>query len=229
MRKTIVLVIATLFSLPMFAQKVNMDSILLAKKDSSLRAMIHADSVKIEMEFAEAAFWEKLKSTAQFPVLNGGDYSGVLPVTNPTEIPDPKIEYKLMFELTANNPDSTSSSNNLGLVEVARILNLHVASGIPINKITPVIVVHGGALNAISTNEHYKDRYKTDNPNLKLIKSLEQQLGAKFIACGQAMSFFKFKKEDILPEVKISITAQTVLSSYQLKGFVKYDLGNVGK
>ena len=90
-------------------------------------------------------------------------------------------------------------------------------------------MVHGGALNAISSNAHYKERYKTDNPNLQLIKDLEQHFGARLIACGQAMAFLKFKKEDLLPEVKISLTAQTVLSSYQLKGFVRYDLGNGGK
>ena len=128
------LIIATLHGM---AQKINAESLFMAKKDSSLRAAIHADSVKIEKEFGEAAHWEKLKASLLFPVVNGGDFSGVIPVAEPTEIPDPKMEYKLLFELTANNPDSTSKANNNGLVEVARILNLHVASGIPITKIIP--------------------------------------------------------------------------------------------
>jgi intracellular sulfur oxidation DsrE/DsrF family protein len=88
--------------------------------------------------------------------------------------------------------------------------------------------VHAGALHAISTNEHYKEKYKLDNPNLKLISDLKN-LGARFIACGQAMAFHNIKKEDLLPDVKVSLTAQTVLSSYQLKGFVWFDLSDAGK
>jgi intracellular sulfur oxidation DsrE/DsrF family protein len=198
------------------------------QKDSSLRVAIHADSVKIEKQFAERERWEKIKNNALFPVINAGEYSGVVPVKDPTEIPDPKIDYKLLFELTANNPDSVAKEDNYGLVEVARIINLHAASGIPANKIIPVIVVHAKALHAFATNRFYRDHYKMDNPNLKLISELKN-IGAKFIACGQAMNFLNVKKEDLLDEVKVSLTAQTVKSSYQLKGYVLYDLGDVGK
>jgi intracellular sulfur oxidation DsrE/DsrF family protein len=222
MRKIFILIIACITGTAAFSQ--NLD----AQKDSSLRALIHADSLKIEKQFAEMDRWEKIKKIAVFPVLSAGLFSGVIPVTDPTEIPDPKMEYKLLFELTSANPDSVSKELNYGLVEVARRINLHVASGIPINKIIPVIVVHAGALHAISTNEHYKEKYKLDNPNLKLISDLKN-LGARFIACGQAMAFHNIKKEDLLPDVKVSLTAQTVLSSYQLKGFVWFDLSDAGK
>ena len=84
-----------------------------------------------------------------------------------------------------------------------------------------MIVVHAGALNAITTNQYYKEHYKIDNPNFKLINDLKK-IGTEFIACGQAMAFFDIKKEALLPLVKVSLTAQTVLSSYQLKGFVLY-------
>ncbi|MDN3655911.1 DsrE family protein [Ferruginibacter paludis] len=192
-------------------------------KDSSLRALLHADSLKIEKQYAEIERWDKLRASAVYPVFNAGEFSGVVPVKDPAEIPDPTITYKLLFELTDNNADSVIKEANYGLVEVARIINLHVASGIPIAKILPVIVVHAGALNAFCTSERYKEKYKTGNPNLKLISELKN-IGARFIACGQAMAFKKFAKEDMLPEVKISLTAQTVLSGYQLKGYVLYNL-----
>lgn len=218
-----------------FSQTYNIDSALHAldfKKDSTLKSLKiqrdstysareHADSVKINKEFIERIKWEKLKAVAIFPALNGGEFSGVIPVKDPTEIPDPNIEYKLLFELVDNNPDSLSKEINLGLTEVARKINLHVASGIPIKKIIPVIVVHAGALFAITTNEFYMNKFKADNPNLKIINDLKN-LGAKFIACGQAMAFLDLKKENMLPVVKISLTAQTVLSHYQLKGYVLY-------
>ena len=218
-----VLFTCLLLSIFSFAQKTHTDSVFIAKKDSALKATYKADSLKIEKEFANQAYWAKLGASSIFPAINAGEYSGVIPVPNPTENPDPKIDYKLLFEVTSNNPDSTANENNYGLVEVARIINLHVASGIPLNKIFPVIVVHGGALHALTTNTHYQQRYKMDNPNLKVIADLEK-LGTRFIACGQAMNFVKLQRTDMLPVVKFSVTAQTVLSSYQLKGYVLYDL-----
>jgi intracellular sulfur oxidation DsrE/DsrF family protein len=218
MRKIVVFLFAIMVCMAGFSQNTNTDSLRL-KKDSTLRAMIHADSLKVEKEYAEKEHWEKIKAVAQHPAINAGEYSGIVPVNDPTEVPDPKIEYKILFEITYNNPDSIAKDPNYALVEIARVINLHVASGIPINKIMPVIVVHAGALNAISNNAHYQERYKMDNPNLKLINDLKN-IGAKFIACGQAMAFFKVKKEDLLPDVKVSLTAQTVLTSYQLKGYV---------
>jgi intracellular sulfur oxidation DsrE/DsrF family protein len=193
-------------------------------KDSTLRAVMHEDSVKIEKEFTEKEKMEKLFSRIEYPFLKAGKFSGVIPVKDATEIPDPAIDYKLLFELTVNNPDSIAKEINIGLAEIVRVINLHFASGIPINRIIPVIVVHGMALDAISNNEAYQKKHKLDNPNIKTIEDLRKKTGAKFIACGQAMAFFEVKKEDLLPEIKISLTAQTVLSHYQLKGFVLFQI-----
>ncbi len=235
MQKIILVLLLTAFSSISFAQKYNIDSSLNSlkmKKDSTLRALkqqkdstyhasLHTDSVKVDKEYVEKEKWEKLKAMSIFPVLNGGETSGVIPVKDITEIPDPNIEYKLLFELVNNNPDSVAKEINFSLTEYARIINLHVASGIPVKKIKPVIVVHAAALKAITTNAYYKEQYKIDNPNIKLIDDM-RAIGATFIACGQAMEFFDIKKEALLPFVKISLTAQTVLSHYRLKGYVQY-------
>jgi intracellular sulfur oxidation DsrE/DsrF family protein len=137
------------------------------------------------------------------------------------------MKYKLLMELTAFAPkgqDSTAKKEiNGGLGEVARKINLHVANGIPKKNIDLVIVVHAAALYAFMTNEKYKKRYKIDNPNLALIKEL-QDFGAKIIVCGQAMTFFNLEREDMVPGIKQALTAQTVLSSYQLKGYVFYNI-----
>lgn len=208
------------------AQKPALDSLHKAK-DSTLRAVIHADSLKIEKEFSEKEKMEALISKIEYPFLNGGKFSGIIPVKDPTEIPDPNIDYKLLFELTYNNPDSLANEINGGLTEITRVINLHYASGIPLKMIIPVIIVHGMALDAISNNETYRKKYKQDNPSIQLINDLMKKTGAKFIACGQAMAFFEMKKEDLLPDVKISLTAQTVLSHYQLKGYILYKINDI--
>jgi intracellular sulfur oxidation DsrE/DsrF family protein len=193
------------------SQTPPIDAAAAAAKDSLLHAKMVQDSIHMAKFFA----------IAQYPWVKGSKWSGVIPVENPTEIPDPNKEYKLLFELTATNPDSTAKEINESLDEVARILNLHYASGIPTKNIIPVIVIHGPGLDAVKTNEAYNKRHKIDNPNLALVNDLEN-IGAKFIACGQAMAFFGVERADLLPEVKITITAQTVLSNYQSQGYTLY-------
>lgn len=220
-------IILMLFSCNLFivasAQLTKTDSLRNAKRDSSLRALIHADSMKIQTEYAEKEKWDKIESRSIFPLIKGSKMSGVIPIKNPTEVPDPNMDYKLLFELTSNNPDSIAKDINLGLDEIIRVINLHIAAGIPVKRIIPVIVVHAEALNAIRNNVAYQKKFKMDNPNIRVINELNN-VGAKIIACGQAMEFFETAKDDLLPGIKISITAQTVLSSYQLKGFIKYQM-----
>jgi intracellular sulfur oxidation DsrE/DsrF family protein len=222
MRKYLLLMTVASFSFLFATAQTAVSDSLHKAKDSTLRAIIHADSIKIEKEFSDKEKMEKMKGILEYPLIKAGDFSGIIPVKDPTEIPDPTIDYKFLFELTTNSADSVAKDINSGLTEIVRVINLHIASGIPVKKIIPVIVVHGGALYAIVNNAAYQKKYKLDNPNLKTIDELEKKTGAKFIACGQAMAFFEVKKEDLLPEVKISLTAQTVLSHYQLKGYVKY-------
>jgi intracellular sulfur oxidation DsrE/DsrF family protein len=182
-----------------------------AARDSLARTKASEDSVKMAKLFARL----------QFPYIKGGKWSGVIPVENPTEIPDPSRQYKLLFELTAKNPDSLANEINASLDEVARILNLHVASGIPGKNLIPVVVIHGPGLEALWTNDAYRKKHTMDNPNLQLVNDLKA-VGTKFIVCGQAMAFFGTEKEFLLPDVNISLTAQTVLSTYQLQGYVVF-------
>jgi intracellular sulfur oxidation DsrE/DsrF family protein len=173
---------------------------------------------------ADSLKWAKLEARMVFPLIKAGKYSGVIPVDNPTEIPDPNMNYKLLFELVINNKDTDAKDINHGITEICRIINLHVASGIPVKNISPVIIVHGPALRSLYNNDNYKKKYKVENPNIEVIEELINKTGAKFIACGQAMNFLDVKREEMIPAVKVSVTAQTVLSSYELKGYKLYSL-----
>jgi intracellular sulfur oxidation DsrE/DsrF family protein len=190
------------------AKKAEMDSIMNARKDS----------IK----------WAKLESVAYYPLIKAGTFSGVLPVEGVDEIPSPKRQYKLLFEFTLDFKDTSHTKLNPGLVEIARVLNLHVASGIPVSHLHPIIVVHGPSLFSIQNNEVYKAKYKNDNPNNQLILDLMKN-GAKFIACGQAMNFLDIKKQELYPGVKVSLTAQTVLSNYLGQGYVLYGINDENK
>src|SRR5665647_817636 len=179
-------------------------------KDSAQKAK--EDSIKMK----------KLEAILTYPLINAGTFSGVVPVSNPDEIPDPSLNYKLLFELVDNNKATEEKDINHGLTEICRIINLHVASGIPVKNITPIIVVHAAALRSFYINAIYQNKYKVDNPNIAIVDELIKKTGARFIACGQAMNFFDVPREEMIPQVKVSLTAQTVLSHYQLIGYKLY-------
>jgi len=219
MRKLLLLLLICTGFLFARAQTPHADSIRNFKRDSTLRAMYSADSLKVMKEYTQKEKDDKMEARMVYPFIKGGKGSGILPVDNPTEIPDPNIDYKILFEVANNNPDSVIKEINYSLDEIARIINLHVASGVPAKRIFPVIVVHAGALHALKNNEAFQKKYKMDNPSIPLINDLKK-MGAKFIVCGQAMQFVDIKKEELLPDIKISLTAQTVLTHYQLKGYV---------
>ena len=191
--------------------------------DTTAAGKATRDSLAHEKKMADSLRMAKLFAIAQYPYVKGSKWSGVIPIADATEIPDPRRDYKLLFELTEKNPDSLAKEINKGLDEVARVLNLHFASGIPPQKIIPVIVIHGPGIEAVLNNESYKKKHSIDNPNVNLVKDLGNA-GAKFIVCGQAMAFYDVKREQLLPEIRISLTAQTVLSNYQLQGFILYSV-----
>lgn len=222
MEKLFILLFAVITFQLAAAQTKNIDSTLAVRKvqkDSTLLAAMHADSVRIEKEFADKEKMDRMEAKVIYPLFKAGDASGIIPVAEITEAPDPNIDYKILFEITGNNPDSIIREINYGLAEISRVINLHIAAGIPAKKIIPVIVAHAGVLQALKNNEAFQKKYKIDNPNVKIIDDLKK-FGAKFIVCGQAMAFLDVKKEELLPDMKVSLTAQTVLTQYQLKGYI---------
>jgi predicted peroxiredoxin len=167
------------------------------------------------------------KYQMMFPAIKGYKWGGVAPVQNVTELADPNMKYKLLMELTgfaAKGQEATAKNEiNGGIGEVARKVNLHVAAGVPQKNIDLVIIVHAGALFAFLNNEKYKRKYGIDNPNITLIKDL-LNFGAKIIVCGQAMTFLGLEMGDLVPGIKEALSAQTVLSTYELKGYKFYDV-----
>src|SRR4051812_7174462 len=112
MKQLFLFSIAALSFLFSMGQPSATDSLRNAKRDSTIRAVIHDDSLKVQKEFAEKEKWDKIEQKSQYPLLKGGKNSGVIPVLDPNEIPDPKMDYKLLFEVVNNNPDSLAKDIN---------------------------------------------------------------------------------------------------------------------
>jgi intracellular sulfur oxidation DsrE/DsrF family protein len=196
------------------------DSIV--KVISEKNARIIHDSVLKSVK--DSLFWNNMKKAAQYPLIKNSEWSGVFPVPDIGYVPDPKMKYKLLFNMTLWSKDSNSIKNiNGGFAEIGRIINLHIAAGIPKENLEIAVVIHGSALNTFLRNESYQKIFKTNNPNLDIIKQFTA-LNVQLLACGQSELFHHLSKEDLLPEVRTAYSAQIVLSSFQLKGYVLYDI-----
>ncbi|CAN5512504.1 hypothetical protein BH10BAC4_BH10BAC4_12150 [soil metagenome] len=141
---------------------------------------------------------------------------GIFDLPYAVERPDPKLVYNIVIEVerASEKPDTI----NWALNNVARLLNLHSAGGIASRNMHVVLAIHGGATYITMSNEAYRDKYKVDNPNLKLFKELEEA-GVRMFVCGQSIIARGVDKDRMVPEVKVALSMLTTLTTYQLKGY----------
>ncbi|MDE3125695.1 MAG: DsrE family protein [Bacteroidota bacterium] len=182
-----------------------------------------AQSADKKLNKKQARMQAKFQKLAIHPYIQNSLWTGVIPVKGITETIDVNMPYKLLFNVTIGPTDSaTAKTENSGITEIGRVINLHVASGVPAKNIEVVVLVHGPALFSLLENSNYQKRYSTDNSNLPLIEELQQK-GVKFIACGQALTMLNLSIDQLVPHVGLALSAQTMLSYYQLKGYVLYN------
>ncbi len=157
-----------------------------------------------------------------YPLIKSSRDCGVFPVEGVDFTIDTRAKYKVLLDVTVWSSDSSASKKmNPGLTEIGRQLNLHIYAGVPLKNINMVAAVHGPALRSLLNNEAYRRVFKTDNPNIALIKELKNA-GITLIACGQALFRQKFSKKDLLPDVQLSLSAKTTSSYFQSKGYAVF-------
>ncbi|MCW3088864.1 MAG: hypothetical protein JWQ78_2250 [Sediminibacterium sp.] len=132
------------------------------------------------------------------------------------ELPDPKLDYKIVVEVSSDNakPETVHEF----FEKVAAVVNLHALGGVPAARRHIVMVIHGPAAQFITNNEAYQKKFHVNNPNLALFTAL-QDAGVKIFVCGQSVIKRNIDPATIAPEVKVSLSAITALTTYQLKGY----------
>ena len=171
--------------------------------------------------FVNGQNMDSLMALGQYPVIEGHKYAGVIPINGIDEVPDPELKYKIVINATGHSKDSTRV--NWVLYNIGRYYNLHVAAGIPKENVEIVVAVHAWAGDSFLKNEAYQKEFETDNPNLELITELYDQ-GVKFLICGQSLVLAGQSKDMLVPEARLTLTAQTTLTSYQMKGYALLEM-----
>jgi len=138
-------------------------------------------------------------------------------VDNPTfAVPDGHV-FKAVFVIDAGGPDTVRV--NAQLTTVARFYNLHVRHGIPEDRVRAAAVVHGSGWQSLLTDSAYAARFGgKPNPSRKLVEELMQH-GAQLVLCGQTAGARGIRREELVPGVKVAISAMTALNVLQADGY----------
>lgn len=148
------------------------------------------------------------------PVVDG--YGQVWAIENPDFKTDTSQEFKVVFDVK-DGPESDTEIN-INLNTVARFLNMHVQNGVSLSQLKVALIVHGTAARNLLSDEAYQKRYQVKNPNRELVEKL---LDAKVevIMCGQSSKTRGLPKEDLIPGVKIALSAMTANIQLQNQGY----------
>ena len=126
------------------------------------------------------------------------------------------FEYRAVFDLADYRGENTSL--NAELISIARYLNMHARSGVPVENMTIAAVFHGAALKNALSHQAYASSHGSENPNLDLLMKLHQA-GVAFYACGQSMGFSGISKGELASPVKVALSAMTMMTVLQSDGY----------
>lgn len=130
--------------------------------------------------------------------------------------PNSETVLKAIFDIDYK-PKDPLASNSL-ISSLHRYLNMHVRNGVKESNISLAFVLHGDSTKDALKNEAYKKRYGINNPNTQLIKTLSEH-GVDMFICGQSAAYSGISKSEIMPEIKLALSAMTVLTIYQSEGY----------
>lgn len=149
------------------------------------------------------------------PVITG--YGRAAVIANPNLAPDPKLRYRVVFEVKsgADKPDEVNS----GLQKVARFVNLLGGYGIRPQPGDLVVTIFGQASSVtLTAAAHAAHEKGAANPNIELVQKLTDA-GVSIRLCGQSMVGHGYSPAEINPNVKVDTAAITTMATLQLRGY----------
>ena len=145
------------------------------------------------------------------PVIQG---FGAVAKVDPDLKAPASLDYKVAFDTGTGSPGAKSKT----LDAAARLMNMLAANGVPLSRIHPAIVVHNNALWDVTTDAKYTQQFGTPNPNAELVKQLIAK-GVPIYVCGQSAAWSDVSKTDLLPGVKMALSAMDAHAILNSQGY----------
>ncbi len=141
------------------------------------------------------------------------------PVENVTFHADKSAEYKVVWDVTETpaKPDVEVG----GLSRPAGLLVQLTSDGVDRKRIHLALIVHGGSTFSIMTNAGYRAMHGVDNPNLATLEALNAA-GVQIIVCGQALLSRKVPRDQVLPFVKVAMSATSARAILHAQGYAAF-------
>jgi len=142
-----------------------------------------------------------------------------VPVPNPSFTGDRTLDYKVLWDVSAApaKPDEMPA----GMARPANFLMLAEANGIDRARVHLALIVSGGAVQSVLTNDAYKAATGVDNPSLALLKAMSDA-GVQVIVCGQAMAGRRITRDQVLPFVKVATSATFARATLHAQGYATF-------
>lgn len=119
--------------------------------------------------------------------------------------------FKVAFDVSEGAEPGTP---NRGLESAARFLNMHARAGIPPQNIRLAVVVRGGASRDVTVHP----RPGEENANAALIAALIAN-HVDIYLCGQSAAHADISASDLLPGVRLTLSAMTQHALLQQRGY----------
>lgn len=143
------------------------------------------------------------------------DVGPIAPVDS--DLPLPKgAKFKIAFDISAK---ATPGALSRQIETAARTLNMHVAAGVSQKDMQIVAIFHGaGAVDLLKPDVYAARNDGKANGSMDAIAKLIGA-GVEFYLCGQTAMGQNISKADLLPGVKMSLSAITAHAVYQQRGY----------
>ncbi len=154
--------------------------------------------------FAAPATAQDLSAFSTGPVFE--DFGPHAPVEGAGELPS-LTTFSVAFDVTKR---ADAETRNRGFESAARFINMHVAGGVPADRINIAVVVHGGAVRDLVVGD--------DNGSQTMVRAL-LDYGVRFIVCGQSAAANGVSADELIEGVEMDLSAMTAHALLQQDGY----------
>lgn len=119
----------------------------------------------------------------------------------------PLDRFAIAFDVAQRAKEGT---RNRGFESAARFINMHVAAGVPKDRIELAVVVHGKAVLDLVPGE--------GNGSQAMVEEMLENR-VRFIVCGQSAAAYGVKADDLIEGVEMNLSAMTAHAQLQQAGF----------
>src|ERR1700756_3707025 len=126
-----------------------------------------------------SAQWPEAKA----PAIREAD--GYVAIPSATLSPNKDTKYRAVYDAT--HPASKATELVPAINMAASELNALAVAQVALSNAKFALVFHGAAVDGILDSEHYKAKFGTENPNLKVISEMKKA-GVEFFVCGQYLA-----------------------------------------